>query len=99
MSDPSGEAQRLSELTDFVAAARLLRCGSAEAAMVRLLPLHLTEHELLLRVHLMVAAGAVATTPLGPTDVQDLIAAHHTEPIDMLVDLVGLFARLDRSDG
>jgi hypothetical protein len=91
--------------TDFVEAARLLRARRAEAAMVRLLPLRLSENELLLRVPLLVAVGVVVTVPLGgPGVVQHLLAAVCTDAphvtneslVDLLVVLVDVFAKLDR---
>ncbi|MGH3973681.1 MAG: hypothetical protein ACRDS9_10200 [Pseudonocardiaceae bacterium] len=92
--------------TDFVEAARLLRAGLAETAMVRLLPLHLSEDELLVRVPLLVAAGVVVTALLGGTGVvQHLVMALCTDKshvtneslVDLMVDLVDVFAKLDRS--
>lgn len=48
----------------------------------------------------MIAADTAATAQLAPTRVRDLLAAAaHAEPADLLIDLVGLFARLDRNDG
>lgn len=93
MSDPRSELA-----ADFAAAARLLRAGSATAAMVRLLPLPLTESELALRVPLLIDAGADTATALDPAAVAEVMAAGHDEPVDLLVDLVALVARLDHGD-
>lgn len=88
------EAEFAELVTDFVAAARMMRAGVAEAAMLRLCPLGLAEHELTSRIDRMIAAGAAVVIPVDRHAVGRVLAADG-QPVDLLVDLVDLFARPD----
>jgi hypothetical protein len=89
----------MTDAEDFVAAARFLRSGSAQAAMLRLCPLGLTEDELASRVDRLIRVGAEMVAPLDREGVARLLAAGVRRPVDVLVDLVDLFAQRDPGRG